>query len=227
MDHDAYWSEFDDWAIRARSEAVDAALAALLRVLPGWSDLLRRRRETGDGGGGGADGPDEDARHAHGNQENGAEVHAWREAIATPVTSTAISLLSDRERATVRRHYGLPVRLDDLIEAYVHFGRGAWSRGDEREDDPLRGPTYWLVWGGLADACLTLELRPVFWRKHTRAFLAGLMADGAHRGRFPITGIREGISSEELAEYVQGLTAEEVRSELRRRLAESGLTVEV
>jgi hypothetical protein len=153
---------------------------------------------------------------------------AWREGVSTRVTATAVEVLSDRERETVRSHYGLPVRLDDLIEAYIEFGRGAHPLGEtEPRSGLLAGPEYWLVWGALSDACLELELRPVFWGKHNRATLAGLLADGLLRGRFPVRGFDQPMDEEEIGAYVRELAPEDVRAELRKRLRETGLTLEI
>lgn len=208
MDHAGYWRDFREWAIERPTEETDAALAALRRILPRWMALLN----AGDSASGGSRGDREEE---------------WRDAVSTRVTSTAVSILSDRERETVRSHYGLPVRIDDLIEAYIEFGRGDHPLPEpEQRNEPLAGPGFWLVWGALADACLELELRPVFWGKHTRAFLAGLLADGLLRGRFPFRGFDRPIDGDAIGVYVRDLSPEDVRGELRRRLRESGLAID-
>lgn len=208
MNHAGYWTDFRAWAIEDRSEETEAALAAFRRILPRWTALL------------------DASEKAHGASRADPNA-AWREAVSTRVTSTAVEVLSDRERETVRSHYGLPVRLDDLIEAYIEFGRGDHPLGDtDAGSGLLTGPEYWLGWGALSDACLELELRPVFWGKHNRASLAGLLADGLLRGRFPVRGFDQAMDEEEIGAYVRELAPEDGRAELRKRLRESGLTLD-
>src|SRR5580765_90003 len=89
-DHDAFWREFDNWALLHRSNQTDEDEGQIFNIFSAWSDATAP----------------------------GANQDPWLALIRDAGATAAIQRLSDNQKETVLKHYGDPPALDSLIESF-------------------------------------------------------------------------------------------------------------
>ncbi len=155
----------------------------------------------------------------------------WATALLNSDVVAAVQRLEQRQRETVISHYGSPVPLLTLLDAYIRFGDNSLP------DDPLRpvdvrhnmnGQSMWFFWAGFGDACVRLSLTTgissEFWFGMSRAILVGLLNDGLFRGRFTVTGFTPDADGKAaVLNHVQGISDSDLQNELISRLRDSGI----
>lgn len=197
--HNAYWRDFDNWAMFKSPPDVRAAIGAFFPVAPKWFSYAK--------------GP-------------GSE-YEWATAIASPQVQSALKLLSQRQKETVAQYYGDPIDMIALLDSYKRFGAGTLPHDPLRPQDPehkMNGREMWFFWAAFSDACLRSGIDVDFWKQEMRAIFAGLMHDGLFRGRFAVRGFSaDDAGSAAILEYVRGLADPDLQLELRTRFSDSGV----
>jgi Ferritin-like len=195
--HLAYFRDLDDWSAFHATPEVRQAIDRVFASFRPWIPFAR----------------------------DPALEAAWVESLSGDATVQAITMLSARQQRTVEAHYGVPAPLLTLLDGFERFGNNGLP------DDPLRperhnmnGPIMWFVWSSFADACVQLEISTEFWLFYMRAILCGLLNDGLFRERFEVQGF-EATPEGRLAvfQHVQEVADADLRAELRKRFAESGM----
>jgi hypothetical protein len=196
-----YWREFDRWSLFDRTPEVDAAIGRFLfgGVVQHWMEWAAARASEAN----------------------------WTAAIEEPDTRAAITLLATRQAETVTGHFGNPVPLLTLLDCYDRFGSDRLPPDPLRPTEPrhnMNGASMWFIWSAFADACLRLQIEPVFWRGHLRAILLGMLNDGVFRGRFAVSGFAATDAGRAaMSDHVQALPDGDLVAEAVRRFRESGL----
>jgi len=195
--HNAYWRDFDNWAMFNASDEIQDAIGVVLGLFDVWKLYARDARREPE----------------------------WVAAVQAPDVKAAASLLSTRQREPVETHYGSPAPLLALLDSYQRFGAGTLPSDPLRPVDPnhqMNGASMWFVWMAYVEAAVRLNVDPEFWLFLLRAILCGMMSDGLERGRFVVAGFSPG-SSLEVFTFVQALPDAELLAEARRRYVKSGL----
>lgn len=201
-EHNAYWREFDNWAMFAVSPEVQAAIGSFMgsAAMLWMAYALDNSREQ-----------------------------AWEDAIKASSMSTTLTLLSTRQTQTVREHFGRPIIWKNVLDSFEKFGSNTLPDDHLRPVDPrhnMNGATMWFFWSAFADACLRLDIDRDFWLNNTRAILLGLMSDGLFRGRFQVKGFTaDDEGKKAVRSHVEQMDKDELRDELVRRYQDSGFRV--
>jgi len=198
-DYNAYWRDFDNWAMFESTDETDAAVNAFFGVASLWFE----------------------------SAADPARRPAWEAAVAETDSRNAIHLLAERQQLTIMTHFGSPPRELEAIECYELFGRGTLPDDPLRSADPqhrMNGAGMWFFWSAFVDACLVLGIEDVFWTFHGRLILLGLLNDGVFRGRYSVNGFEAtSEGAEAIRAHVLALSDSGVPTELARRLTESGM----
>lgn len=200
--HNAYWREFDNWAMFNASPEIGEAIGFFFPEVEHWFAACH----------------------------NPARLPEWEARIGGTAQEAALRLLSARQRQTVTDHYGDPIDTNDLFESYELFGRAELPDDPLRPNarsHRMDGNTMWFFWSAFADACLRLEIDADFWRQEARAILVGLLNDGLFRGRFEVAGFpATDEGKEQIKSHCAGLPddPEAILAELAKRLVESKTT---
>jgi len=198
--HVAYFRDLDDWAAWHVTPEIWQMIDAVQTANGLWPDYAM------------------DTSHEQ----------AWVGAISDTALIPAFTLLARRQQETVEAHYGVPVPLLTLLDAYERFGN------DGLPDDPLRpqevrhnmdSPGMWFKLAAFADACTRLGIAVDFWTFFQRPILCGLLNDGLFRpGRFRVEGFPATADGREAVfAFVQQVPDADLAAEIRKRYAESGL----
>lgn len=199
--HNAYWREFDNWAMYQVSTEVRSAINQFFPIASLW---FRACHDPG-------------------------ALPAWESAIAEPARTAAIRLLSRRQQQTVTAFYGSPPAEEELLTSYELFGRGELPPDPLRPADPdhkMNGSTMWFIWSAFADACFRLNEEPDHWITAGKAILIGLMSDGVFRGRFTVDGFdATPVGATAIRQLVKDLPESPagVQDELAKRLVDTGI----
>jgi hypothetical protein len=197
--HNAYWREFDNWAMFNAPPDVTAAINAFFAVAPRWFAFAKSQSTES----------------------------AWAASLQSAAVQSALALLSRRQRDTVERAYGSPIDVDDLFDSYMRFGSGSLPPDPLRPQDPdhkMNGREMWFFWAGFADACLRSNIDPDFWNIEIRAILIGLIHDGLFRERFSVQGFtKDAAGSSQVLAYARNLGEPALAHELRMRYVQSGV----
>ena len=119
--HNAFWRDFDNWALFQASPEVRAAVNTFFRSATTWMEF---------------------ARDPSGES-------AWQSAINNPEFTDAVRLLATRQMATVSEHYGNPVPLLTLLDSFERFGDDSLPDDPLRPEDQrhnMNGPIMWFFW---------------------------------------------------------------------------------
>lgn len=204
--HNAYWRDFDNWAM-LDVDKVPAELDAMNSFM-GEAAILWMIYA----------------------QDNGKE-QDWVAAINAAAMKRALSLLSTRQIQIVQEHYGNPVVWQNVFDSYEKFGDDSLPDDPLRPDDRrhnMDGPNMWFMWSAFADACLRLEIDIEFWKNAVRAILLGLMNDGLFRGRFQVQDFSaDEVGKKAMREHVQSIANDELHDELVKRYNGSGFQVSI
>lgn len=206
--HNAYWREFDNWAMFHASGDVQSAITSVFQYASHWANFARG---------------------------NMTETELSEKA-NKPDLAAAVQLLTTRQMQTIESHYGNPIPLLDLLEGYELFGRGVGNGGLPpdllRPADPkhqMNGRQMWFNWCAAADACLrqAVPIQPEFCRGHNRAIVLGLMNDGLIRERFPVDGFSKNDPdvSQEMRSHVKNLADDALQGEMTHRFAATDLNL--
>ncbi len=198
--HNAFWREFDDWAMFSATGEVQDAEGVVM------GEAFVRYQA-----------------YAH----DAAQLDAWVNAVRTAPAPEAIALLGERQLETIAKHYGDPIDPAGLLAGFELFGRGELPPDPLRPAHPnhrMDGAQMWFIWGSFVDACIRLPFRAESWHTVGKAILAGLLHDGVFRGRYPVTGFSaDEAGKSAMRAFVTGLGSEELLADLRKRFLESGL----
>jgi hypothetical protein len=157
---------------------------------------------------------------------------AWVQNLADPTVRDAVTRLEALQRGTVTTHYGRPVPLRTLLDAFEQFGADTLPDDPQRPQDVrhrMNGKIMWFFWCAFCDACLRLSgalavIPAPFWQGIGRAILLGLLNDGLIRGRFPVRGFTADASGRQnMRDFVQQVPSDHLSDELASRLRDSGL----
>jgi len=197
--HNAYWRDFDNWAMFNVTPQVSAAIGEFFPRVDVWFALAKKT----------------------------ATENQWLSILRIPSVSSAIQLLANLQAQTVARHYGSPVRSEEVLDSYALFGGGSLPTDPLRPEDPhhqMNGREMWFVWSAFADACLRLQVEDNFWPLQARAILLGLLNDGVFRARFNVTGFsRDEAGRSAMRQHVVGLSTGALPGELATRFVASGI----
>ncbi|HEV2853643.1 MAG TPA: ferritin-like protein [Thermoanaerobaculia bacterium] len=197
--HNAFWRELDAWSLFRATEEVQEAEGVVFDLVNSWFAFAKDATQEAQ----------------------------WLAATRQPAVETAVNMLSDRQLQTVESHYGTPLPLLAVLDAFQQFGADTLPADPLRPSDPrhrMNGASLWFVWGAFAEASISLGISTEFWRFLTRAILCGLLNDGVFRGRFTVHGFSATPEGKlEILAHVQQLTDEDLQVEVRQRFAESGL----
>jgi len=197
--HNAFWREFDDWAMFSATPEVQNAEGGIFSAFPAYQVYAR------------------DVAH----------LDAWMNVIQTGSTLGALELLSTRQWETVTKHYGDTINLGGLLEGFELFGRGELPSDPLRPQHPqhqMDGQQMWFIWGSFVDACLRIPISPEAWHVVGRGVLLGLLNDGVFRERFVVSGFtKDEAGKGAMRELAANLGNEELLAEFRKRLVESEL----
>ncbi|MCP4580566.1 MAG: hypothetical protein GY839_03040 [candidate division Zixibacteria bacterium] len=161
--HNAYWREFDNWAMFKASEETSNAIGIFFPVASKWFEFSKGIIDESE----------------------------WYNLIKSPKVLLAINYLSRKQKETVEKYYNSPINQELLFQSYQLFGKGELPPDPLRPQDPehkMNGKEMWFFWSAFADACLRLDIELLFWQIETRAVLIGLLHDGLFRGRFNVEG---------------------------------------
>ncbi len=197
--HNAYWREFDNWAMYHSPAEVKTAIDSFFGVAPLWLQFAKS--------------PDKEP--------------AWAAEIQLAHVLAALAILSGRQRTTVERTYGTPINLDELFDSYLRFGSGTLPPDPLRKDDPdhkMNSPVMWFFWAAFADACLRSNIDADFWATEARAILVGLLHEGLFRHSFTVQGFSpDAAGSANVLAYAKALNSSQLAGELRKHYRQSGL----
>jgi len=108
----------------------------------------------------------------------------WSNDISAAANTAAIKFLSDNQLRIMKSHFGDPLGLDALADAFWHFGSGDLPLDPLRPADPhhrMDGATMWVVWLGFADACIRLGIDAANWSNIIKVISLGLVGDALFR----------------------------------------------
>jgi hypothetical protein len=108
----------------------------------------------------------------------------WLNDIRTADNTAAIKFLSDNQLRIMKSHFGDPLGLDALADAFWHFGSGDLPLDPLRPVDPhhrMNGASMWMVWLGFADACIRLGIDAANWSNIIKIISLGLVGDALFR----------------------------------------------
>lgn len=197
--HNAFWREFDDWAMFSASEEVQIAEDAVMTV--GFSRYLAMARGGGEVG--------------------------WTHWIADAANRASLDLLAVRQLETVRRHYGNPIQEAGLLSGFELFGRGELPPDPQRPLHPnhqMDGEQMWFIWAAFVDACIRAGIETADQQKIGRGVLVGTLNDGVFRQRFNVVGFtRDDAGKAAMRNHVSALGGNELLAEFRARTVESGM----
>jgi hypothetical protein len=195
--HNDYWRDFDNWAMYEAAPDIQDAEGVVFGLFPAWTSFAK-------------------------DPTNQA---AFNAAVQASNVLPALQLLSEKQKATVQRHYGTPAPLLGLLDSYQRFGAGTLPVDLKRPTDPhhqMNGASMWFVWSAFVEAAVRIKVNADFWYFLSRAILCGMLSDGLERGRFAVTGFAKG-HPEDVFSFVQRVAEEDLLPELRRRYVQSGL----
>lgn len=205
--HNAFWREFDNWAMFNVRPEVGQAISVIFRLAQRWDGFVR----------------------------GSVAESAWVAELNQAANRAAIERVAVRLIQTTEAHYGNPVPGLTLLESYELFGRGergGLSPDPLRPADPqhqMNGPQMWFNWCTLVDACLRLNppVQPGFGRGLVRALLLGLMNDGLFRDRFPVIGFSKDDpnAAAALRQHVLSIPDDLLDEELARRFRDTSFTL--
>jgi hypothetical protein len=198
--HNAYWRDFDDWAMFHATSDVEDAIGEFFNRAPKWLAFARDPAKLSD----------------------------WTTALAEGPAVAALALLGGRILDTVRSHYGNPIALNDLLDSYERFGANTLPDDPLRPVDPrhnMNGEIMWFFYSAFVDASLRGAVPASDWALMGRAVLLGLINDGLFRGRFTVVGFTPDAAGAQAArQFLITLPDANIPGELARRFADSGLT---
>ena len=197
--HNAFWRELDEWSLFRATEEVQEAEGVVFDLVGAWFAYAK----------------------------DAAQEPQWLAAVQQPAVDVAVRMLSARQFQTVESHYGTPLPLLAVLDAFQEFGADTLPTDPLRPLDPrhrMNGASLWFVWGAFAEASITLGISIDFWRFLTRAILCGLLNDGVFRGRFNVSGFSATPAGKlAILAHVQQLADADLSAAVRQRFAESGL----
>ncbi|WP_321473689.1 ferritin-like protein [uncultured Paludibaculum sp.] len=197
--HNAFWRDFDDWAMYHASDETQSAIGVTFGFFPAWQGFAKDATKEG----------------------------GWTEALVADGVHAAVEMLAVRQKQTLESHYGLPVPLLAVLDGFERFGNDGLPDDPLRPQNPrhnMNGAIMWFIWSSFAEACIRLDVVAEFWRFYMRAILCGLLNDGVYRKRFNVRGFSP-VEEDHLKifEYCQRVPDADLTAELRSRYADSGL----
>lgn len=199
--HNAFWRDFDNWAMFQASAEVQSAIGQVFSIHSAWRIFA--------------------------NSQLAADEQSFEAAINTATAKQAVELLAARQQETIAAHYGSPLPLLTLLDVFQRFGADTLPEDPLRPIAPrhnMNGAGMWFIWASFDEACRRLGIAPEFWVAHQRALLVGLLNDGLFRGRFTVNDFTNHESSKEkIREFAQQVANDELNQEIARRFRDSGL----
>jgi hypothetical protein len=197
--YNAYWRDFDDWAMFNSAPEIDAAIDEFFSHARIWMAVALGQQPPS----------------------------AWQQAISLPAARDAITLLKGRILDTIHTHFGNPPNLDDLLDAYELFGANKLPDDPLRPEDPrhnMNGATMWFFYSAFLDASLITSASPEKegLQNLGLAILTGLLNDGLFRRRFRVKGFTpDDQGAAAVRQFVRKLTPADIQAELARRFVDS------
>lgn len=197
--HNAFWRDFDNWAMFQASQSVNAAIGEFMPHVPVWFEFCKGQATALD----------------------------WEGALDSTAQEAALRLLSQKQIETLELHYGVPLDSPKVIESFALFGRGELPDDPLRPQDPkhqMNGPSMWFIWSAFADICIRRDIDKSFWLTHAKAVLVGLLNDGLFRGRFSVLQFTPDEAGKvDIENTVSSLQDADILSELATRYRDSGI----
>lgn len=195
--HNAFWRDFDNWAMFQASQEVQDAIGVFFEAAPKWM----------------------------GGLVQGALID-WIATVSANPARAAIQTLASRQIQTVQNHYGKPIRGSELVDSFELFGSAALPPDPLRPHDDehnMNGASMWFFWSAFVDAAIRLQLDAA-WPWMGRCVLVGLLNDGVFRGRFAVNGFpRDEASRAAIRAHALTLPDAGLTGELGQRFVDSGL----
>jgi len=108
----------------------------------------------------------------------------WVNQIRASDTTAAIKFLADNQLRIMKSHFGDPIAMDSLADAFWHFGSGDLPLDPLRPSDPhhrMDGASMWVTWLSFADACIRLGLNTAELSNIIKIISLGLVGDALFR----------------------------------------------
>lgn len=114
----------------------------------------------------------------------GSDEAGWTSFLSEVAVQDAIARLSQAQIDIMMRHFGNPLDLRMLSEAFVRFGSGVLSEDTLRPQDPrhrMDGHTMWNIWLCFGCACIQLGVSAGTWKDVATIVAVGMVHDSLYR----------------------------------------------
>ncbi|WP_135078491.1 hypothetical protein [Terasakiella sp. SH-1] len=201
-EQNAFWREFDDWAMFEATPEVTEHINAFMEVAPIWL----------------------------GQASGSIPAGVWDARIQEPAIQSAVQFLYTKQLETLNKYFSAPIDLEKLLVSFAAFGNDTLPDDPLRPQDPrhtMNGQSMWFFWAAFIDAAQKLGHDSDDLYSLACGVLVGLLNDGLVRGRYTVNGF-DPVSAnldEEIKAYARSLLPSGFSDEFAQRFKDAFATV--